>query len=207
MPIFDGDNLVMTLDAVTSQDVINDWYEPWKDWMLASPLNRRYPQLFFSEAGAPATATLDQGAYIRVNNTVGWRIRPPEQDIEINYTGNLLRLSQNLPIFIPTIGNFSTHVFNTQPISTQVISGSGVTEQDKTDIITGVLTDAMTEAYPVDGQSAMTLTQAQYAMVQLLTEFARTGATISVKKRDGTTEAMELTLDSGTAPTSSTQSG
>ena len=143
MPTFDGDNLVMTLDAVASQDVINDWYEPWKDWMLASPLNRRYPQLFFSEAGAPATATLDQGAYIRVNNTVGWRIRPPEQNIEINYTGNLVKQDDSLPIFIPTIGSYSTQVFNIQPITTQVISGSGVTEQDKTDIITGTWENAL----------------------------------------------------------------
>ena len=207
MPNFDGDNLVMTLDAVVSQDVIDDWYEPWKDWMLSSPLNRRYPQLFLSEGGGPVDATQNQGSYIRVNNDVGWRIRPPEQNIEIIYTGSLLRTNDDLPIFIPTIGSYSTQVFNIQPITTQIISGSGVTEQDKTDIITGVLTDNMTEAYPVDGQSAMTLSQAQYALVQLLTEFVRSGATVSVKRRAGGIEAMELTLDSGTAPTSSTQSG
>ena len=133
MPTFDGDNLVMTLDATASQDVINDWYEPWKDWMLTTPLNRKYPQLFFSEAGAPATATLNQGAYIRINNVAGWRIRPPEQDVEINYTGNLLRNDDTLPIFIPTIGNYSTQVFNIQPITTQfaVDTGSGLSgDQD-----------------------------------------------------------------------------
>lgn len=128
MPTFDGDNLVMTLDATPTQDVEDDWYKPWKQWLLESPRNRGYPQLFLSEAGASATATTKQGAYIRINNSFGWRIRPPEQDVEINYTGNLVRTNDSLPIFIPTIGNFSTHCFNTQPITTQfaVDTGSGL---------------------------------------------------------------------------------
>ena len=66
---------------------------------------------------------------------------------------------------------------------------------------------AMTESYPVDGQSAMTPEEALYFIVQAISEFKRTGTLISGKKRDGVTEAFELTLDSATAPTSSTQSG
>lgn len=66
---------------------------------------------------------------------------------------------------------------------------------------------AMTENYPVDGQSAMTPEQALYSINQMLSEFVRTGAIVSVKKRDGATEALELTLNSATAPTQSTQSG
>ena len=69
-----------------------------------------------------------------------------------------------------------------------------------------VMTTAMTEDYPADGVSAMTPAQALYANVQLLTEFVRAGAIVSVKERDGVTEAIELTLDSATAPTTSTQS-
>lgn len=64
----------------------------------------------------------------------------------------------------------------------------------------------MTENYPVDGQSEMTPEQALYAIMQMLSEFTRTGTVVSIKKRDGT-EAFPLTLDSATAPTSSTQSG
>lgn len=64
----------------------------------------------------------------------------------------------------------------------------------------------MTENYPVDGQSEMTPEQALYAMVQMLSEFQRTGTAVSIKKRDAVTEAFPLTLDSATAPTSSTQS-
>lgn len=64
---------------------------------------------------------------------------------------------------------------------------------------------ALTEDYPVDGQSSATPTQFLYAVNQMLSEFERTGILVSIKKRDGT-QAFELTLDSATAPTSTTQS-
>lgn len=70
---------------------------------------------------------------------------------------------------------------------------------------TAIWTESLTEDYPVDGQSATTPTQMLYSINQMLSEFARTGVAVSVKKRDGT-EAFQLTLDSATAPTSSTQS-
>jgi hypothetical protein len=86
---------------------------------------------------------------------------------------------------------------NEADVSAALIAGSSITAAD-------VWTHNMTEDYPVDGQSAMTPAQAQYAVVQLLTEFARTGALVSVKKRDGT-EAFQLTLDA-IPPTASEQS-
>lgn len=66
-------------------------------------------------------------------------------------------------------------------------------------------TDSMTEAYPVDGQAGVSTPAALYAILQVLTEFSRSGTTITVKKRDGTTTAFTLTLDSSTTPTSATQ--
>lgn len=78
---------------------------------------------------------------------------------------------------------------------------------DKVEIIDGrnFMSESMTEGYPVDGQSAVTPEQALYGILQALTEFSRSGTTITVKERDATTTAFTLTLDSGTAPTSSTQ--
>lgn len=145
MPNFDGDALIMTLDATANQSLINDWYEPWKDWVRSSPLNRRYPQLFLSEGGAPVNATLNQGAYIRGNNAAGWRIKPPEQDIEINFEGNLVRVDDALPIFRKTFGNFNTAIYNAQPITTQsvVTTGSGLdaAQDAKLTFINDQLTD------------------------------------------------------------------
>ena len=140
---FDGPNLIMTLDTTTEQDVRENWYEDWKDWMRGHPDNRKYPQLFFSEGGAPVDATTNQGGYIRVNNAAGWRLKPPEQDIEIAYTGSLLKNEQTLPIFNTTDGNFNTFLRNVQPITTVVTIGSGVTAQDKVDIIDELMARVM----------------------------------------------------------------
>jgi len=70
--------------------------------------------------------------------------------------------------------------------------------------VSAVMTTAMTESYNADGV-APTPAQALFGCLQRLTEFAITGATISVKKLDGTTEAFTLTMDSATVPTSSTR--
>jgi hypothetical protein len=84
---FDGDNLLITLDSgITEVDVVDDLYRAWKDWMLETPLNRRYPQAFVSDGGNPLTAVINQGSYIFLQNQYGWRIKPPEEDITIYLT-------------------------------------------------------------------------------------------------------------------------
>lgn len=63
---------------------------------------------------------------------------------------------------------------------------------------------AMTESYNANG-SAPTVEQALMGILQNLTQFAYAGTTKTVKKLDGATSAMVCTLDSSTAPTSSTR--
>ena len=70
--------------------------------------------------------------------------------------------------------------------------------------IDAILTRQMTESYAADG-AAPTLAQALFEIMQALTEFAISGTTITVKKRDGSTTAMTFTLDSATHPTSRTR--
>ena len=65
-------------------------------------------------------------------------------------------------------------------------------------------TTALTEAYAADG-AAMTPAQALYQIWGTVAEFAISGTTISVKKLDGSTEAMTFTLDDATDPTSRTR--
>ena len=69
-----------------------------------------------------------------------------------------------------------------------------------------LLVTALTESYAADG-AAPTLSQAILLIQQALTEFAITGSTLTVKKLDGTTTAAVMTLDSSTAPTSTTRTG
>lgn len=70
--------------------------------------------------------------------------------------------------------------------------------------IDAILTRQLTEAYAADG-AAPTLAQALFEIMQCLTEFAISGTTITVKKRDGSTTAMTFTINSATAPTSRTR--
>lgn len=68
-----------------------------------------------------------------------------------------------------------------------------------------VLTTQMSESYAADG-TAPTLAQAIFLIQQSLHEFAISGTTRTVKKLDGSTTAATFTLDSSTAPTSTTRS-
>lgn len=65
-------------------------------------------------------------------------------------------------------------------------------------------TVAVTESYNADG-AAPTPVQALLVIMQMLTEMSISGTTMTVKKLDGTTTAMTLTLDSATTPTSVTR--
>jgi hypothetical protein len=118
MPIFDGDNLIITLDSgITEVDIVDDVYEPWKDWMLASPLNRRYPAAFRPDGGNPLSSIINQGSYIFLNNLEGWRMKPPEEDITVYLTGNLAVEDNTLPAFIPTTGAFTAAIIGLQPVT------------------------------------------------------------------------------------------
>lgn len=65
-------------------------------------------------------------------------------------------------------------------------------------------TYALTEDYPATGVAA-TPAQIMYLMMQSLHEFGISGTLRSVKQLDGNTIAAEFTLDSATAPTSTTR--
>ena len=119
---FDGINLLITLESgVTELDIVGDLYRDWKDWMLADPRNRRFPQALVSDGGNPLTEVLNQGSYIFLNNPAGWRIKAPEEDITITVTGNLALLDIDLPSVVPTTGGFTVAFLGLQPITQGVV--------------------------------------------------------------------------------------
>lgn len=67
-----------------------------------------------------------------------------------------------------------------------------------------LLTTAITESYAADG-AAPSISQALMLIQQYLTEKSISGTALTVKKLDGSTTAAVLTLNSSTAPTSSTR--
>ncbi len=89
-------------------------------------------------------------------------------------------------------------------VATGAIDADALATDAVTELVTGVLTTQMTESYAADG-TAPTLAQAMFLVQQSLHEFAISGTTRTVKKLDGSTTAATFTLDSSTAPTSTTR--
>ena len=117
MPTFNGDTLTITLDSGVTSVNVQDVYEAWKDWMLASARNRKYPQAFRSDGGAPLNDIINQGSYYFLNNSAGWRMKPPEEDITIYLTGNLAVEDTALPAFEATDGAFTAAILGLQPVT------------------------------------------------------------------------------------------
>ena len=112
---------------------------------------------------------------------------------------------------IPTVAEFNARTLVAadyfDPAADTVANVTLVaTTTTNTDLVSvsDILTTQMTEAYATDG-TAPTLAQALFNLQQTLGDFAITGTTISVKKIDGSTEAMTYTLDDATTPTSRTR--
>ncbi len=68
----------------------------------------------------------------------------------------------------------------------------------------GTWEEALVEAYAADGVEGKA-SQILYLIQQMLTEFALSGTTYTVKKLDGTTTAATFTLSDATNPTSITR--
>jgi hypothetical protein len=98
----------------------------------------------------------------------------------------------------------ATDAITAAKIAADAIGASELATDAVTEIVTGVLTTQMTEAYNTDG-TAPTLAQALFLLISALTEFSISGTTITCKKLDGSTTSMTFTLDSSTAPTSRTR--
>ena len=85
------------------------------------------------------------------------------------------------------------------------LTASALATDAVSEIVTAMLTTAATEAYSTDG-GTVTLAQFIYETLAALQEHAKSGTTWTFKKRDGSTTAFVLTLDSATAPSTATRS-
>lgn len=127
MPTFNGETLIVVLDSgVTSVDAQGDLYEDWKDWLLMTPTNRKYPRLFdiASSQEIDAAKGLESSPYFFLRNDLGWRLRPPEEDINIYFTGNLVPRNSTLDMMVPTLGAYTVLVQGFQPISQAIETGA-----------------------------------------------------------------------------------
>lgn len=141
MPSFDGPNTTITLDSgVTVVDVI-DIYSEWKEWVKLGT-NSAFLPAFRVIGGDDLGGGVSAGSYFFLRNDFGWRIKPPEEDIDVTLNGNLYRQDTGLPLLIGTVGNFNTFVQVQLSSLTQVAAGGGGTA-DLTTLPDGEVKDAL----------------------------------------------------------------
>jgi hypothetical protein len=139
-------NKLLIIDAgVTELDAQVDLYSDLKeDWIANAIGEASFTFPMTTTGGDPISATLNVGAYYFLRTDLGWRIRPAEEDHTLTVTGNLYSFDPDLPLFVPTLGNFTVAIQLEKSSLTQTsVSGSGVTAQDKLDIADAVLDEAL----------------------------------------------------------------
>lgn len=116
---FDGDNLLITLEAPTAS-VLNQTaeqvYDDAKVWYLGGE-NGRFPFPFATSGGEDITATTIAGQYYFLQNDLGWRIRSTDEDQNVYWDGNLIPVDLTLPIIVERTGRTVLHL-GLQPLVT-----------------------------------------------------------------------------------------
>ncbi len=123
MPIaFDGPSLLITLESGDTTVEVAEIYSRWKDWVL---LNPGYPEAFRAVGGDPLGGGLFSGINTFIRNDLGWRIKPPEEDIDITLVGNLYPEDPNNPWRAPTVGDFDTSINTTNSANVLLVDSGG----------------------------------------------------------------------------------
>jgi hypothetical protein len=139
---FDGVNKIITLDAGDTL-LIKELYKEWIHWLPLSD-NSKYLPAFRTAGGDTIGDNQNIAPYYFLTN--GWKIRPYEGDHFLTVIGNLFVDGGGNP-FIPTIGSYnvtiSLNVSSDSKVTTVAV-GSGVTEQDKIDIVGMVWAELLT---------------------------------------------------------------
>lgn len=143
---FDGANRKIVLETgVILVDVVADIYSEWKEWKLLSDNAKFAPAFDVSIGGNPVGGGQTVSPYVFMRNDLGWRIRPPEENIEITLVGNLFGADDTLPISTMTLGTFdSVLIFRVSPQSLTVPSGLSSGEQTQ-------LTNIESEVVSIEG--------------------------------------------------------
>jgi len=112
----DGSSLLITLESGVTEVNVADIYSDWKRWVIQGD-NAKYLPAFRTVGGDPLTSIIDAGAYYFLRNDLGWRIKPPEEDITIYTAGNLAAQDTGLPVFVPTTGEYTAAILGLQPVT------------------------------------------------------------------------------------------
>jgi len=101
---FDGDNLLINLPAGQTEVLVErELYSAWKEWLKTSD-NAKYPLAMRTVAGDATSPSQDLSPAFFVRNDLGWRLYPPDEDIEIGLVGNIYKEDAALPFILKRVG-------------------------------------------------------------------------------------------------------
>lgn len=149
MPSFDGPNLVITLDSGVTDVSVQSIYSEWKVW-ASQDTNIRFQPAFRTIGGDPLSSIINAGAYYFLRNDLGWRIKPPEEDITIFLSGNIALEDVETAAFNPTDGAFTAVVIGLQAI-TQGVTPQMQEQLEYASFVSGVWVDIANGSAGTDG--------------------------------------------------------
>ena len=121
--IFDGPNKRITLDSQSMIEV-SDLYSRWKDW-VATGDNSKYLPAFSVVGGDAISPTANLAVNVFIRNDIGWRIAPPEEDIDILLAGNIYPALSSSPWRVAPAGDFQTSINTDNSVNAVVVTVSG----------------------------------------------------------------------------------
>jgi len=140
---FDGPNKSIDITSEGMVDgtisfTIGHLYSEWKEWVLSGEGSKFHPA-FRTIGGDPIGGGLTVGAYLFLANDQGWTLRPPAVNgVRVVVEGNLYPEDVSYPLVEYRDGYAAFFEMRNSSLTQVSVTGSGVTSQDKTDIITGV---------------------------------------------------------------------
>lgn len=124
MPIsFDGPNKVIVLASGATEVNVSEIYSRWKDWVQTSD-NAKFLPAFREVGGDPLGGGTFAAINIFIRNDLGWRVRPPEENINITLIGNIFPEDPNTVWRCSPLGTFQTSINTTNSVGLIVSSSS-----------------------------------------------------------------------------------
>jgi hypothetical protein len=191
---FDGATRLATLSAGTTSLSIRDLWSRWVDWWLTDNNSGIAPLAMVQTGGDDIDLVAGTTIPIYAFLVNGWKIKPQEADHTLNVGDGILLVAGGGDPFVDTVGDYTVRINYQQPvqaITATFVSGSGVTEQDKLDIVSGTWAH-VAEA----GLSAEDLLRLIAAVLQGNAS-GLSSDTVAFKSLDGLKNRIEATVADG----------
>ena len=126
---FDGSQRRILLPSGATTVEARDLYSQWKAWVSLGVFagGAQYLPAFRVVGGDPLTGDLAMASYFFLLN--GWRVKPAEEDGEINVVGNLLVDGGGNPLVSPD-GNYRVLAQFTVPVQAEAVNSQNVYKLD-----------------------------------------------------------------------------